>query len=259
VAASVELLRAAMAAGSLAGILLALVLLPAAENVLVSMRGNAFREIAAFAWWRSAQAGVRPTALLLARIMIAAVASKAVLGAVEAARLLLAPALTFVNGSGWFLLGDYAKAEREQRPLRARSAIRACAAMSGITLLLSLGGILLAGPLGPVITNHAFRVDHVALVGWGVYAVSFACTLPLASLATARRQSRLVFIVRGAESLIGLSALGLLLIARPGWAAYAPYCLGSGGVISAGLLWIRLRRGDPVSTPGAVRMPAAAS
>lgn len=243
--ASVPLLLGTMCVGCLASILLARLRLPAREYALAPVRGTAFREILGFSWWRSVQAGIRPTALLLARIMIAAFASTAALAGVEAARLLLAPALTFVNGAGWFLLGDFAKAERDGRPLRARQAVRACGLMAGIALVMSLAGILLVDWLGPVVTGGSFDVDKVALAGWGLYAVCFACTLPLASLATARKRSRSVFVIRGVESLSGLLVLAVLLVADPGHAPAAPYCLGAGGLVSAVMLWRMLRKDDP--------------
>ncbi|MFC5181905.1 MATE family efflux transporter [Actinomadura harenae] len=242
---SVELLLAAMCVGCVASIALARFRLPGEEYAGAPLRGTALREILGFAWWRSVQAGVRPGALLLARIMIAAFASTAALAGVEAARLLLAPAMTFVNGAGWFLLGDFAKAEREGTPMPARAALRACGLMAGIALVLSLGGIVLVDWLGPVVTGGSFDVNRTALAGWGLYAVCFACTLPLASLATARKKSRTVFAVRGVESAFGLVVLLVLLAAAPRHAALAPYCLGGGGLVSAALLWYLLRRDDP--------------
>ncbi|WP_153531838.1 hypothetical protein [Actinomadura macrotermitis] len=248
-AASVELLLAAMCTGCAVSIVLARLRLPAAEYAPAPLRGTAFREIAAFAGWRSVQAGIRPTALLLARVMIAAFASTAALAGVEAARLLLAPALTFVNGAGWFLLGDFAKAEQAGRPMRAAQAVRACGLMAGIALVLSLGGVLLVDWLGPLVTGGSFAVDEVALAGWGLYAVCFACTLPLASLATARKRSRTVFTIRAVEAGTGLVVLAALLAADSGRAAAAPYCLGAGGLVSAALLWRMLRKGDPPRQP----------
>ncbi|QXJ24374.1 hypothetical protein AGRA3207_005686 [Actinomadura graeca] len=245
-AASLELMLAAMCAGCAVSIVLARLRLPAPEYALAPMRGTAFREIAGFAVWRSVQAGLRPGSLLLARVMIAAFASTAALAGIEAARLLLAPALTFVNGAGGFLLGDFAKAERTGEPMPARRAVRVCVLLSVIALVMSLAGILLVDWLGPLVTGGSFAVDRVALVGWGVYAVCFACTLPLASLATARKMSRAVFTVRGVESASGLVVLLVLLITDPGHASIAPYCLGAGGLVSAAMLWRTLRRTDPV-------------
>jgi O-antigen/teichoic acid export membrane protein len=255
---SVEVLLAAMAVGAATAVIVAWMQLPGTEYQAVPLRNTAFREILSFASWRSVQAGVRPAALLGARMLIAAFASQAVLGGIEAARLLLAPALTFVNGSGWFLLGDYAKAQKSGRPLPAAAALRACAAMAGITLVLSLAGVVSADWVAPYVTGGAFTVDRVALAGWAVYAVSLSCTLPLSSLATARKRSRLVFGVRGVESVTGLVVLVVLLVADPAWAPYAPYCLGGGGLVSAALLWRLLRREDPGRTGSGipVGMPA---
>jgi O-antigen/teichoic acid export membrane protein len=191
------------------------------------------------------QAAIRPSALLTARVLIVAFSSTAVLAGVEAARLLLAPALTFVNGAGGFLLSDFAKAEREGRPPRTRRAVRASVLLGAIALVVSVAGILLAGPLGPVVTGGSFAVDGTALIGWGVYTVCVACTLPLAMLATVRKQSRTVFAIRGTEALTALLALVALLVVDKGNAVYAPYCLGIGGLVSAALLWRVLRRGDP--------------
>ncbi|MFC5754900.1 lipopolysaccharide biosynthesis protein [Actinomadura rugatobispora] len=248
--ASLELLLAAMCVGCAASVILAALRLPGEEFGAAPLRGTALREILGFAWWRSIQAAIRPSALLAARILIAGFASTAALAGIEAARLLLAPALTFVNGAGWFLLGDFAKAEREGRPMRAVQAVRACGLMAGVALVMSAAGILLAAPLGPVVTGGSFEVDGTALFGWGIYAVCFACTLPLASLATARKRSRTVFAIRGAEALTGLAVLTVLLALDEGNAALAPYCLGIGGLVSAALLWRMLRRGDPAPDPG---------
>ncbi|RFS84685.1 hypothetical protein D0T12_14185 [Actinomadura spongiicola] len=244
-AATVELLLAAMCAGCVASIVLSRLCLPRREYRLAPLRGTALREVTEFAVWRSVQAGLRPGSLLLARVLIAAFASTAVLAGIEAARLLLAPALTVVNGVGGFLLPKFAEAERAGRPMRARRAVRVCAPMALVALLMSVAGILLVDWLGPVVTGGEFRIDRVAVVGWGVYAVCFACTLPFASLATARKLSRSVFLVRGVESAGGLVVLLALMIIDPGHAALAPYCLGAGGLVSAVLLWRMLRRDDP--------------
>jgi len=203
------------------------------------------------------QAGLRPGSLLLARVMIAAFASTAALAGIEAARLLLAPALTFVNGAGGFLLGDFAKAERTGKPMPARRAVRVCVLLSVIALVMSLSGILLVDWLGPLVTGGSFTVDRVALVGWGVYAVCFACTLPLASLATARKMSRTVFTVRGVESVTGLLVLLVLLATDPGHASIAPYCLGGGGLVSAVMLWRALRKTDPPAEEALTTPPPA--
>jgi hypothetical protein len=69
----------------------------------------------------------------------------------------------------------------------------------------------------------------------------------MGNLAAARRQSRLVFAIRGIETIIGLLALTALLAIAAELAPLAPYCLGAGGIASAAVLWSRLRRQDPAA------------
>ncbi|MEO5875182.1 MAG: hypothetical protein ABIS86_23990 [Streptosporangiaceae bacterium] len=242
---SLTVVFAAMCAGMTVAIVLARLRQPREEYALVPLRGSAIREVLGFSGWRSVQAGVRPLALLLARVLVAVFASKSVLGSIEAARLLLAPALTVANGSGWFFLGDFAKAQKAGTPMRARDAVRASLTLGVVTLVIALAALALAGPLGPVLTGGRFAVDEVALGGWALYTVVFATTLPLSSLATARRQSRLVFVIRAVEMSLGLLVLTALLAVDADWASAAPYCLSGGGIVSTVVLWVLLRRADP--------------
>jgi O-antigen/teichoic acid export membrane protein len=253
---SLALVFASMCAGMTAAIGLAWLRQPSEEYTLAPLRGSAIREVLGFSGWRSIQAGVRPLALLLARVLVAAFASRAALGAIEAARLLLAPALTVANGSGWFFLGDFAKAQKAGTPLRARHAVKASLTLGGVTLVIALAALALAGPLGPVLTGGEFPVDGVALGGWALYTVVFAATLPLSSLATARKRSRLVFVIRAVEMSLGLLVLVALLAVDAGWAAAAPYCLSGGGVLSLVVLWAMLRRADPPVAAAPLLAPA---
>ncbi|MDX6738512.1 hypothetical protein [Actinocorallia sp. A-T 12471] len=249
VEASLGLVFGAMCAGAAFAVVLARLRQPREEYALAPLRGSAVREVLGFSGWRAAQAGIRPLALLAARSLIAVTAGRAALGAVEAARLLLAPAQTVANGAGWFFLGDFARAQRSGRPLPASAAVKASLTLGGITGAIALVCVALAGPLGPVLTGGAFALETAALAGWALYAVVFAGTLPLSSLATARKESRLVFVIRGVEMALGLAVLGALLLADPGAAAAAPYCLSAGGVASAVVLWFLLRRADPAPAP----------
>jgi O-antigen/teichoic acid export membrane protein len=251
---SLPLLLAAMSVGATASIVLARLQLTGAEYVGAPLRDSAIKEVIPFAWWRSIQAGIRPAALLAARVMIVAFTSSAVLGGIEAARVLLSPGINLVAGAGSYLLSGFAKAAREGRPMRTIQSLRACAVLGAVTLFFGLAAILLVGRLGPLLTDGKFVVNRVALVGWAVYAFLFGCTMPLSSLAITRKQSRFVFIVRGVESVIGLLVLTAFLIADRSLASLAPFCLGGGGVVSAVMLWYRLRRDDPVAVPAGREM-----
>lgn len=236
-------LLTAMCAGCLAGVALALARLPRAELALPALPGAALREVAAFAGWRAAQAGLRPLTLLLTRTAIAMLVSGAALASVEGARLLLAPTLTLINGVGGFLLPRMVRLREAGAPLRPGLALTASLALSGAAACGGLAAVLLAAPLEPFLTGGNFPIDRLAVAGWAAYAVSIAATLPVALLATAYRRSRLVFTVRLAESLVGLAALLLLLLLRPDLVACAPFCIGTGGVVTSVILVLRLRAG----------------
>lgn len=244
---SLPLLLGAMSVGAAASIVLARLQLTGAEYVRAPLRDSAIREIIPFAWWRSIQAGIRPAALLAARVMIVAFTSPAVLGGIEAARVLLSPGINLVAGAGSYLLSGFAKAAREGRPMRTIQSLRACAVLGVVTLVFGVAALVFVGKLGHLLTDGKFAVNRVALVGWAIYAFLFGCTMPLASLAITRKQSRFVCAVRGVESLIGLLVLTGCLIVDRNLASLAPYCLGGGGVVSATMLWYRLRRDDPAT------------
>src|SRR5699024_2497441 len=92
---------------ALVAIALAAVRLPRSELRPTFAAGAAMQEVADFGVWRAAQVGVRPLALLGLRATVAAVAGTHALGRLEAARLLVAPAMTVINGTGSALLPLY--------------------------------------------------------------------------------------------------------------------------------------------------------
>ncbi|WP_379577723.1 hypothetical protein [Nonomuraea mangrovi] len=231
----------AMCVGCVAALLRTLRRLPPQEYALVRPRRAGMRELSSFAAWRSAQSSLRPLALLATRVAIDTLASRTVLAVVEAARLLMTPALTLISGAGGYLLPTFVRQRNAGLPLRPRNALVGSLVLVGASMACGVAAIATVGFVGPLITGGAFTVDALTVGGWAVYAVSFSATLPLASMATAYKLSRLVFLVRGAETVIGLAAVLTLLILRPDMAKFAPYCIGLGGVISGILLWWRLR------------------
>ncbi|KAA9376443.1 hypothetical protein F5972_23815 [Microbispora cellulosiformans] len=235
-----EWLLVAMAAGCVVSIFLVLLQAPREELALPPLRGADVRGVGVFAAWRAAQAVLRPTTLLLARIAIAALVSSTALAATEAARLLLAPTLTLINGVGGFLLPRMVRLREAGHPLRARLALTASVALTSVSAVSALVAVLLTGPLEHLITAGRFDVDPVTVAGWGAYCVSIAATMPVSLLATAYRHSRLVFEVRLIESVIGLAVLAVMLVWRPDLFGLAPFYIGTGGVVTSVVLVIRL-------------------
>ena len=96
---TIETLVLALLAGAVVAIGVGVVQLPSHELSRGLLGPSRMREMASFAVWRAAQIGLRPGSQTIVRFVIIAVASEAALGQLEAARLLLAPVLTVVNGA----------------------------------------------------------------------------------------------------------------------------------------------------------------
>jgi O-antigen/teichoic acid export membrane protein len=240
--ATLGLFLGAMAAGAVAAVLLALVQLPAAEWTGLRPRSTGLGRLASFAAWRSAHAGLRPLALLAVRLLVLQLVSAAALGELEAARLLVAPAQTLINGAGSFLLPTFARAERardRRRADRRRSreqVTRTVWLLGGATLLVGLASLAFFGPLTRLVTGGNFSISPVAFLGWTVYMTTWAVILPYVSETVARRLSREVFLVRVVDSVIGVVLTAVLLLADPDAVAAVPWVLSVGGVVGALLL-----------------------
>lgn len=238
---SIEALLLAMAAGCAVSIGLVVLQAPREELALPRLGDADLRQVASFASWRAAQAALRPTTLLLARVAISVLVSGAALASTEAARLLLAPTLTLINGVGGFLLPRMVRLREAGEPLRARLALTGSVGLTAASAVSAVVAVVLTEPLQGFITGDRFDVSPLAVAGWGAYCVSIAATMPVSLLATAYRHSRLVFEVRLIESVVGLVVLTALLSLRPGLFDLAPFCIGTGGVVTAVILVLRLR------------------
>jgi O-antigen/teichoic acid export membrane protein len=232
----------AMTVGAAAAVLLGLVQLPAAEVRALRPGWAGLRTLAQFSAWSSGQAGLRPGALLLARLLVLHAVSAAAVGRLESARLLMAPVQTVIAGAGGFLLPTFAMAERQPsttrvgRRRRHRRADRAVAALAVVTL--AAGGLILIllGPLSQLVTGGRFEVSALAVLGWTVYLGSWAATLPYVSEALARRLSRSVFRARLIDSVVGVALAGLVLLLDRDLVDLVPWMLAVGGVVGAVML-----------------------
>jgi O-antigen/teichoic acid export membrane protein len=232
----------AMAAGASAAVLLALVQLPKSEWTGLRPGLAGLRRLAAFAAWRSAQAGLRPAALLTARLLVLNLVSAAAVGGLEAARLLVAPAQTVINGAGSFLLPTFAKAERAADPRRAvrrrsrRYVTRAAWLLGTGTVGVGLVSLVFLDPLSSLVTGGDFAVSPVAFLGWTAYVATWAVTLPYVSETVARQLSRQVFRARAVDSLIGVLLSAAVLAVNPAAVDLVPWLLAAGGVVGVVLL-----------------------
>ena len=220
----------AIAAGQLAGLVVAIALAPSSERRLVSLRGARIREVAGFGGWRGAQVSVNPAVFTAMRVLVVAVAGSAALGQVEAARIYVAPALLAIQGIGSYLLASYARDRSLPLPALVSRAARSSMVLAGGAL--ALGVVLwVAVPLvGPWVTGDSFAIPAVAVLGWAVYAAATATLQPFVSLAAARGRQRAALVVRLADALVSLTSLGVLLAIGLPYEA-TPFVLAVGPVV----------------------------
>jgi O-antigen/teichoic acid export membrane protein len=244
----------AMTAGAAAAVLLVLVQVPRTELSELRPGLTGMRAVAGFAAWRSAQATLRPAALLAARLLVLHLVSAAAVGRLELARLLMAPAQTVINGAGAFLLPTFTRTERERPGTRAgrrrqdRRADRAVLALAAATVLSGLIVLGVLGPLGRLISGGRFDVSPIAVLGWTVYLSTWAATLPYVSETVARRLSREVFRARLVDSVVGVALTVAVLAVDHDLVALVPWALAVGGTIGAlklRRLAARTRQSDP--------------
>ncbi|WP_457254536.1 hypothetical protein [Pedococcus sp. P5_B7] len=221
---------AAVAVGQLAGLVVAIRLLPSHERWLAPMSMASLRAVAAFGAWRGAQVAVNPGVFTAMRVLVVASAGGAALGQVEAARIYVAPTILAIQGFGSYLLASYAR-DRD-RPLASLvpSAVRASAVLALGVLLVGAALWALVPVVGPWITGGSFTLPAVTVLGWSVYAASTATFTPLLCLAVSRGQQRAPLAIRAVDATVSLGALSLLLWAGMPFTA-TPFALAAGPIV----------------------------
>lgn len=227
-------LFAAMAAGSIAALVLGVGLLPAIEVRGLRVGVAGVRAVADFAKWRALQAGLRPLSLLVVRLLVAGLVSLSAVGVLEAARLVVAPLQVVVNGSGSFLLGTFAARERadgQDGPAPGTRRLARSAAWSLGGVIAVVGGVVavLVGLVAPAVAGVDLGVT--AVFGWVAYLVVWAAGLPFVSRLVARRRSREIFEVRLLDSAAGLVIVVLALGLGAG-VVVVPWLLAATGAYS---------------------------
>jgi O-antigen/teichoic acid export membrane protein len=209
---TLTMLLAAMGVGAASAVVVGLAQVPSDELRRLNLGWSGAREVAAFAGWRSLQAALRPTALLLSRVLVANVMSLAAVGVLEAGRLVVAPLQVIINGAGSFLLAGFAAGERSGDGSTRTLANRAAVMFRGVTVIGGAAMALFAGPLGRLMTGG--DVDPLLLLGWVAYLGVWAAGLPYVIEVVARKLSRAVFTTRLVDSVTGLVLATVALSAR---------------------------------------------
>lgn len=225
---AVEHFLLAVLASQLTTAALATVAAPAGHRPRPGPGWGDWRAVLAYGSWRAVQQFVRPTALNLVRWLVLLAAGQAAVGELEAARVIVAPAMLLVQGLGSYLFSSYAADRHHGAVVLLRRADRGAVVM--LLGALVVGGIVaLALPvLGELLTDGHYQLTALAVLGWSCYAASCAAVLPYGTLAAVGGQQRLVLAIRLLDSTASVALVGLvvwLLGAQAGW---APWLLSTG-------------------------------
>lgn len=235
----------ALALGQLVGIVVGVGLLPVTERDRPTWRGAAYRDVLAFGGWRGLQVAVNPTALTAMRFLVMAAAGAAALGALEAARIFVAPATLVVQGLGSYLFASYARDRTAPVAVLQARASRASLGLAAGAIALGVLAMVVAPSIGHLVTGPGFAIAPMAVLAWSVYAAAIATVQPFASLAATRGRQRAVLGVRVVDSLLGLAVLaaglgtGLLPVAA------TPIALALGLVVGGVVLRSLISRIEP--------------
>jgi hypothetical protein len=156
----------------------------------------------------------------------------------------MAPATTFTQGVGSFILPMYAAEARGETGAKIK-VNRITAAVVGVTVGLSAVPLLFPGPAQRLLTKGAFSIPTGAAVAWAVFSVAFAFGLPSANQLVARRMSREVLLVRLVDAAVGLTAV--VVIAFAGAAHEVAIGLATGAFVGAFLTLRMAARNNAVA------------
>lgn len=222
----------AIALGQAIGAVVGWRLVPRADRVLVGWRGADLRVVWAYGAWRGLQQTLRPGMLTAVRLAVLAFAGATAVGMLEAARTYTSPLLLVVGGLSSFLFVRFADHRRAGRAGSLREADRVVGVLLVATVVMSAVALALGPWLGPLAFGVAF--DPTMLVAWLVYGLSVAIVTPYGALSAVGGRQRVVFLVRFADTLLGLLVTVVILLLG-GSPALVPFALAAasalGGIV----------------------------
>jgi O-antigen/teichoic acid export membrane protein len=224
----------ALAAGQGTACLVALACLPVSERSRPTLRRGGVREVFGFGGWRAAQQFVRPTALNAARVVVLIAAGAAAVGQLEAARLVVAPAMLLVQGLGSYLFATYAAERTLPLADSLHRADHGAATMLAGAVVVTLAVAAALPAAGPLLAP-GYDLSTLAVLGWGVYAASCAAVLPYGSLAAVRGRPAAVLVVRVVDSVLALGAVAVALLVLGTPAGATPWLLAAGSFVGGAL------------------------
>jgi large repetitive protein len=202
----------AVVVGQLLGAVVAFARIPAADRHVVPLSGADLRAVGGFGLWRGAQVGITPALLTAARTLVVASTGLAALGALEASRIFVAPAVLAVQGFGSYLLTSYVRDQHLELAALTRRAGRASLSLGAATVLFGGLAALVVPLAGHLVSGPDFEISPWAVLAWTAYSAAVATLQPFASLAAARRRQRAVFVARVVDSGVALGLVALVCL-----------------------------------------------
>lgn len=249
---TLETLIFALFAGAVVAIGVGVAQLPRVELSRGLLGPSRIGDLSSFAFWRALQIGLRPGSQTIVRFIVASAASVEALGQLEAARLLLAPVLTAVNGAGVYLLPTYSAQVKGRRRFRPAVPL-AMVAIGGGAALYGAFAVLLRDPLTSILPSDGRDIAVMAIVAWTAYSVGFGAGIPAGNAVVASGRSRDAFAVRCVDAVVGIVAASVLALL--GWVDAVPFGLALGTAVGAALLLGKLRRARSEQPSGLLAMP----
>jgi O-antigen/teichoic acid export membrane protein len=222
----------AMLFGAIGSFVLEMFLVPRNERLLLpSLTLDGLVDVAQFGIWRAAQSGTGYVGQTAYRYAVIAFGSLALLGSIEAARLIAAPLFTILGAANNVLLPIFA---RTSRSLSVHRVGIVASALVGICVL--YGGVVAVtfGSTVHVVIGDKVHVPHSSVVAWFALAVAAAVATPVTVSWVARGASRVVFQARAVGTLLGLLVSVGCCVA--GAVLVSPLGLAFGSLINAALL-----------------------
>jgi hypothetical protein len=251
-AVTLGLIVGCMAIGAFTAVVLARVQLPAAEYRGLRPSTGALVEVGHFGLWRSLQASLRQLQQLLPQLLVKVVDGSDAVGGLNYGRLVVAPVQTALGAAASLLLATGAADERADE---GNHRLNQKISMVLIAATVACGAVasVFSNPLGRLLTKHP--VSHLLVLGWAIYLVMWAASLPFTAELTVRQLTRPVFVARLVETVADVALMGGALLGGAS-SAVMPWLLALPALVNVGYVRRMAIRSRPV--PGQFAVAALA-
>lgn len=219
---SLEVLLGGIVLGQGAATVAGWALVPAADRLLVQVRGAAWREVLRYGTWRGLQQVLRPGLFTIVRLAVLIAAGAGAVGLLEAARTYASPLLLVVGGLSSFLFVRFAEQKNAKASYMLREADRTVLLLVAATALMSGIAVLLIPWASPLI--FGLQVDPLAVVAWLFYGMSVAFVTPYGALGAVIGKQVGVFLIRLTDTFLAVAGSVLLVMGGP-TVAVVPFAL----------------------------------